>query len=65
YNKINKKSGSGPILWAAACCHVLLSMYFCSVGNGLDRSETHGQYSNKREIRKTPGTVKTVPYKSF
>jgi hypothetical protein len=43
----------------------LLSMYFCSVGNGLDRSETHGQYSNKREIRKTPGTVKTVPYKSF
>ena len=40
-------------------------MYFCSVENGLDRSETHGKYSNKREIRKTPGTVKTVPYKAF
>ena len=37
----------------------------CSVGNGLDRSENLQTMSHKIQIWRIPGTVKTVPYKSF
>ena len=37
----------------------------CSVGNGPNFSESPQTMHPKTEIWRTPGTVKTVPYKSF